>query len=283
MEYFYPRKKAAFSSPLLSASCSLQIHPKVPFFSFNQGWDRDSIYYSRVSSLATRCLRVLLRWPEKADEIWSSLFNWLLEKVLQVLEIRGILRINRSTTNDLIFFQSLFQRNSKKGWNFKKRYHILNPSSFSCRVTIEPNFIITFYNFHENSSILVHLEQRKREKNPVKRSRWYWADEKRKGLRSFDPLPDFWQHDRFASYSRRRFRRVTGIGDHVAGITFLRPTLFSNRGERARSALFATFSPIRSRSPSSCRDGHRSCSPGRTTFFETRWNYRWKFVVVWNL
>lgn len=45
--------------------------------------------------------------------------------------------------------------------------------------------------------------------------------------------------------------------DHVAGITFVRPTLFSNRGERARPALFATFSPIRSRFPSSCRDGQK--------------------------
>lgn len=34
-------------------------------------------------------------------------------------------------------------------------------------------------------------------------------------VRSFDPTlppPDFWQHDRFASYSRRCFRRVTGMG-----------------------------------------------------------------------
>lgn len=46
-------------------------------------------------------------------------------------------------------------------------------------------------------------------------------------------------------------------GDHVAGITFVRPTLFSNRGERARPALFATFSPVRSRFPSSCRDGQK--------------------------
>lgn len=83
-------------------------------------------------------------------------------------------------------------------------------------------------------------------------------------------------------------------GDHVAGITFVRPTLFSNRGERARPALFATFSPVRSRFPSSCRDGQK-LRPGLRPFrFHSRekifqifflerkyvesWNHRWKFV-----
>lgn len=92
---------------------------------------------------------------------------------------------------------------------------------------------------HPRSSRAEETREESREKITVILGGW-----EKEGPSILRPSPDFWQHDRFASYSRRRFRRVTGIGDHVAGITFLRPTLFSNRGERARSALFATFSPI---------------------------------------
>lgn len=119
---------------------------------------------------------------------------------------------------------------------------------------------------HPRSSRAEETREESREKITVILGGW-----EKEGPSILRPSPDFWQHDRFASYSRRRFRRVTGIGDHVAGITFLRPTLFSNRGERARSALFATFSPIPEFLPRHRLSiSYPSCSPGRTTFFETK-------------
>lgn len=108
-------------------------------------------------------------------------------------------------------------------------------------------------------------------------------------VRSFDPtLPRFLAARSLRKLFEAMLSACNRHGDHVAGITFVRPTLFSNRGERARPALFATFSPVRSRFPSSCRDGQKLRPGLRPSRFRSRekifqvfffWNDdRWKFI-----